>query len=463
MPAPDYLIAEFQESPVPEATPRCAQLPDVRGKPSVLIGMRRSGKTYRMFQAIRELVESGIDKRHILYANLEDDRLQPADPALLAGLLEAFYRSCPEARQRGAHLFLDEIQMAPGWPRFVRRVLDTEAATIVVGGSSAKLLHTDVATELRGRGIAVEIFPYSFAESSVAAGIGLPERLPPGPRLRSRLEAHLDRYLTVGGFPEVQAMSPAERLQTLQDYVELVLLRDVIERHGIENPTATRAFARALLQSPARAFSVHRMHRDLRSRGLAVSKDLLHALLDHFQDAYLVFAIPVFDRSLRVQASNPRKLYAIDPGLGSAMSHVTASDMGARLENVVFLELRRRHGRLVQGQVCYYRTASGREVDFAVGDVFEQRVSRLVQSCVSLGGEATREREVGALVQAMSETGLKRAEIVTLHEEHTISVDGGVIRVVPAWRWLLEEPATSAPRSSRRERVVDGVRRGRRR
>jgi predicted AAA+ superfamily ATPase len=238
-------------------------------------------------------------------------------------------------------------------------------------------------------------------------------------------------------------MSSMERIQTLQDYVELVLLRDVIERHRVENATAARAFARLVLQSPAHTFSVNKAHADLRSRGLAVSKDLLHALLDHFQDAHLVFAIPVFKKSLRAQATNPRKLYAIDPGLGTAMSHVTATDVGARLENAVFLELRRRHGRLLQGQVAYYLTTYGREVDFVVGDLFEQRAGRLVQACASLAEPATRTREIRALSEAMAETGLRSAEIVTLHEQETIALDTGTIEVVPAWRWLLKDDRLS--------------------
>jgi len=439
MSKPDFLIAEFQETPIPDGNPRLVGAPGSPGKPGVVIGMRRVGKTYLMYQRMRELIASGVDKRDLLYANFEDDRLQPAVSGLLDGVLEAFYRSNPDARRRRAYLFLDEIQMVPEWPRFVRRVLDTESVAIMVTGSSAKLLHTEVATELRGRGLAVEVFPYSFAESAVAAGVSLPAEMPPGARARSRLEAHLDQYLSAGGFPEVQAMPLVQRTQTLQDYVELVLLRDIIERHRVENATATRAFARLLLQAPAHAFSVNKAHGDLRSRGLAVSKDLLHALLDHFQDAYLVFAIPVFKKSVRAQATNPRKLYAIDPGLAAAMSHVTATDVDARLENAVFLELRRRHGRLLQGQVSYYLTASGHEVDFVVGDLFEQRAGRLVQVCASLAEPATRTRELRALTEAMRETGLRVAEIVTLHEEETIATDAGTVAVVPAWRWLLED------------------------
>ncbi len=439
MPELDYIIAESWDAPVPELTPRRAEIPSAARKAAVIIGMRRSGKTYRMLQEIGRLVSTGTDRRDILYVNLEDDRLQPAGPELLGSLLEVFYRTNPEARTRGAHLLFDEIQTVPDWPRFVRRVLDTETAHVILSGSSAKLLHTEVATELRGRGLTVELFPFSFAEHLAARGEEVPEPAVVGARRRSTLQAACLDYLSVGGFPEVRDMSLAVRLQTLQDYVELVLVRDVVERHGMHNVAATRAFARLLLQSPAQSFSVNKAYADLRSRGLSVSKDTLHALLDHFQDAYLVFAIPVFDRSVRVQATNPRKLYAIDPGLAAAMSHVTATDLGARLENAVFLKLRRRHGRLLRGEVCYYLTKSGREVDFVVGDVFEQKAGRLVQSCVSLADPTTREREVRALREALQETGLESGEIVTLGDGETIETEAGTIHVVPAWRWLLQD------------------------
>lgn len=439
MPAPDFLIAEFQERPLPEPIPRLVSIPRVARKAAVVIGMRRTGKTFFMYQQIRSLLAAGTAKRDILYVNFEDDRLEADDPQLLSQLLEAFYRSNPAVRDGRAYLFLDEIQLLSGWPRFVRRVLDTENAQVVLGGSSAKLLSSEVATELRGRGMPVEIFPFSFRESAAAAGIAFPEAAPPGARTRAQLEAHFDAYLAAGGFPEVQGMTPADRIQTLQDYIELVLLRDVIERHRMENAVAARAFARLLLQSPARSFTVNKGYLDLRSRGLKVSKDTLHALLDHFQDAYLLFAIPVFRKSIRAQATNPRKLYVIDPGLAGAMSHLTATDVGARLENAVFLALRRHHGRMIHGEVSYYITGTGREVDFVVGDVSQERATRLVQACVDLSAPGVRELELGALVEAMQETGLPQGEIVSLRDEETIDTEAGRIRVVPAWAWMLQQ------------------------
>ena len=431
-----FLVAEFQESELPHVTQRDVPLPDVHGKPTVLIGMRRTGKTYLLYQEMHRLLESGVEKRDLLYVNFEDDRLYPLPETVLDDVLESFFRVNPSARERGFHLFLDEIQMVPGFARFVRRVVDTLPARIYLTGSSAKLLHTDVATEFRGRGFAVEVFPMSFAETARAEGISGREDAPIGPRLRSRLRAHLDRYLEVGGFPEVLDMEPRQRMQTLQDYVELVLLRDVIERHGVENAVAARAFSRMLLQSSGHRFSVNKVHQDLRSRGLSVSKDTLHGLLAHFEDAYLVQTVPIFSTSERVAATNPRKVYAADPGLAAAVSHALATNLGARLETAVFVELRRRMGRLMAGRISYYVTEQGHEVDFVVGDPFERRVSQLVQVCADLGDPATREREIRALRSAMAELGAAESVIVSMNEQDTVAVDSGVVRIEPAWSWL---------------------------
>ena len=202
----DFLISEFQDSALPSLTPREIELPRVSRKATVVIGVRRAGKTFLLYQEIPRLLESGVDRRDILYANFKDDRLQPATPDLLARFLETFCRFNPAARRRTAYLFLDEIQMIPGWPRFVRRVLDTENVRMYLTGSSAKMLHADVATELRGRGLAVEVFRFSFSESNAAAGVESPAVMPPGPKLRSEIGRRLLTYLDVGGFPEVQTL-----------------------------------------------------------------------------------------------------------------------------------------------------------------------------------------------------------------------------------------------------------------
>jgi len=436
MDALEQLVVDFQERALPMVSPRLTTLPASSSMARVVIGMRRSGKTYLLFQEMQRLLDAGIDKRRLLYLNFEDDRLQPLGPDILDRTLETFYRLNPAARSQGAYLFLDEIQSVDGWSRFARRVLDTESARLYVSGSSAKMLSTEVATEFRGRGFTVELLPMSFAETLLQSGIELPTATP-GARLRSQLESAFTAYVRAGGFPDVQSLAEEERIQTLQDYVQLVLLRDVIERHGIKNAHAVRFFALALLQSAGSLASVNRLANDLKSRGVAVGKDTLYSLLDHFTDAFLLFTIPVFDRSLRVREANPRKVYAIDPGLAFAVSPAGVANLGARLENTVYLELRRRLRGTRDGTISYYSTADGNEVDFVVGDPETGQATQLLQVCVDMSRPETRERELRALVAAMKETGVGESTIVTMHASEQIAVEGGVIHVVPAWAWML--------------------------
>jgi len=411
-------------------------LPDASNMARVIIGMRRSGKTYLLFQEMQQLVDAGVERNRLLYINFEDDRLQPLGPDVLDRTLETFYRLNPAARSEEAYLFLDEIQAVDGWSRFARRVLDTESARLYVSGSSAKMLSTEVATEFRGRGYTVELLPLSFAEALLYSDVELPTRRP-GSRTRSQLEAAFTDYLRVGGFPDVQELLEPERIQTLQDYVQLVLLRDIIDRHGVKNVHAVRFFALALLQSFGSLTSVNKLANDLKSRGIPVGKDTLYDLLDHFSDAFLLFTIPVFNRSLRVREANPKKVYAIDPGLAFAVSPAGVSNLGARLENAVYLELRRRLRGTRDGALSYYSTAAGSEVDFVVGDPETGHATQLLQVCADISGASTRRREIQALVDAMKETGVRESTIVAMHESEDITVDSGVIHIVPAWAWML--------------------------
>ena len=436
MDAIEQLIADFQERPLPVVSPRLTTLPDASNMARVIIGMRRSGKTYLMFQEMQRLLDGGVDKTQLLHVNFEDDRLQPLGPDVLDRTLETFYRLHPSARSQGAHLFLDEIQVVDNWSRFARRVLDTEKARLYVAGSSAKMLSTEVATEFRGRGYTVELLPLSFAEALLYAGTDVPT-VRPGARQRSELEATFTAYLRVGGFPDVQGLAEAERIQTLQDYVQLVLLRDIIDRHEVRNVHAVRSFALALLQASGSLTSVNKLANDLKSRGIAVGKDTLYGLLDYLTDAFLLFTIPVFNRSLRVREANPKKAYAIDPGLAFAVAPAGVSNLGPRLENAVYLELRRRVHGSREGVISYYSTQTDKEVDFIVGDPEVGQAARLIQVCADMSAPSTREREVAALVDAMNETGLSESTIVTMHYGDEIATGSGVIHVVPAWAWML--------------------------
>jgi uncharacterized protein len=306
-------------------------------------------------------------------------------------------------------------------------------------GSSAKLLSREIASALRGRSIPVEVLPFGFRESLLHAGLPIPEALPPGAQTRSQLERHLEKHLGQGGFPEIQGVDPNDRQRVLQEYVDVVVLRDVIERHGIEKVEVLRYLMRSLLGSVAQPFSVNKFLNDLKSQGVGVAKDTLHSYLGHLIDAFLVFLVPVHRQSARARQVNPRKAYAIDTGLVHSQSWLGVSARGRILENFVYLELRRRAAEAgLQDKIAYYLTEDKREVDFAFPDKEAASGMSLIQVCADMADARTCSREIESLRTAMAESRTSEATVVTLYDEETRPVPEGTIRVVPAWRWALE-------------------------
>jgi predicted AAA+ superfamily ATPase len=423
----DEIVADAHARPLPALTPRRAKLPWLARKADAIVGMRRTGKTWLMFQRMRELVDAGTPREDLLYVNFEDERLGLVTAAQLSKIVEAHYRRTPAARSRPGAFFFDEIQLVEGWERFVRRLVDSETAHVCVTGSSAKLLSREIATSLRGRSLTTELFPFSFVEVLAHRGTRAEPR--PSAQARSAIEHASHEYLRRGGFPEIQPLDESTRIRVLQDYLDVAILRDLIERHAIPNPVALRRFVRQLMNAPAGLLSVHKLYSDLKSQGLAVSKESLHAWLDHVQDAFVFFAVPIHTDSERVRQSNPRKIYAVDPGLVTACARRGSADVGQLLETAVFGELRR-----ASPDLAYVRTASGYEVDFLTP-------SGLVQACASIDDPATREREVRALRESMAELGHNEATIVTLTTDEELRVAEGTIRAVPLWRWAIERAA----------------------
>lgn len=385
-------------SEVPELTRREIRLPNVPGKAIAVIGMRRSGKTCFLSQCMADLLAEGAPRESLLLLNFEDDRLAGMDATDLSFLLESYYQRHPEFRDKTrVTLFLDEIQLVPGWETFARRILDSEKVRLFVSGSSASMLSREVHTSMRGRSMEVVVFPFSFREALAHRGL-LPDKpwqsLPKAQR--SVLEKAFLTYLVEGGFPDAQNLEIRDRRPLLQGYVDVAVLRDIIERHGISNPIALRWLQRHLLGNAAAPFSIQKFHNALKSQGLPVSKDSLHAFLAYFEDAFLIRTTSIFTASERQRMVNPRKAYPIDPGLISVYEPAGRDNLGHALETAVLIELLRRGC-----EVRYFRTFAGNEVDFHAMDGTGK--TWLIQSCADASDILTFEREVRSLVEAKSQ------------------------------------------------------------
>jgi hypothetical protein len=426
----ELLIDDFHERALPELVPRDQTLPALPRKANAVIGMRRSGKTWFCYQRMQELISKGVEKERLLYLNFEDDRLLPFTPGDFQLILETYYRKFPAFKNAPCYLFLDEVQRIEGWDAFVRRVLDTETMAVCITGSSAKFLSKEIATALRGRSLTTEIFPFSYAEFLTSQGVDLSSGKRPGSKAKAVLQNLVGKYVEIGGFPEVQSLDEELRRQVLRTYLDVVILRDVVERYAVNNVGALRALIRHVLAAPATRFSVNKFYNAVKSQGLTCTKNNLYDFLEYFSDAFLFYQVPIHSRSERVKRVNPSKVYVIDSAFFGIISPGRTVDQGALLENLVYMHLRRRGL-----EPEYYITDKGAEVDFLYTDPEEGR-PRLIQACWDIRDPDTREREILALLAAMKELKVKQGTLVTWMDED-FSVKN--IEITPAWKWLLSE------------------------
>ncbi len=380
-----------------DSTWRNYQFPEAKNIIKVAVGMRRSGKTFFLFQTIRELLKQGVPIEHMLYLNFEDDRILPMDQKGMGQLIDSWYTLYPENHHHCCYLFLDEVQNVTNWPLVLRRLLDTKQIQIYVTGSSAKLLSKEIATSLRGRSLAIEILPYSYLEYLNAHQLQSPKKALSKSQLDQHLK-HLKEYFQIGGFPGVQEMPLKEQIESLQNYVETVIFRDVVERHQISNISLLKYFMSFLLKNVAAPFSINKFYNDIKSQGHKVGKDTLYAYLNYLEDAFLIFTVPIFTESLRHRQTTPKKVYAIDNGLICANTFNLSDNLGKLFENQVYLDLRR------QGKkIFYYQTAEGYEIDFVTQD--QKGHYEMIQVVWDLSDSKTLAREERALRQAEKELG----------------------------------------------------------
>ncbi len=404
----------------------------------VLMGMRRSGKTWALYHEMRLRQAEGMAREKNLYLNFEDDRLSGFVLEDFQSILDVYFDLYPEyVESKDLFFCFDEIQIIPGWEKFIRRLIDTESCQVCVTGSSANMLSQELGTVLGGRAWSQEVFPFSFAEFLRFKGENISNVIEA--RREPRIKSFAQEYRLYGGFPEAVAEPKELHPALIQGYMDAVVLRDVIQRYQISHVNGVQKFLIRVLRQLAAPLSVTKIYNELKSQGIAVGKNSLFEYLKYFEDAYALLAVPFFSLSERVRQVNPKKIYAIDSGVITAYSIKPDFEKAARLENAVFIHLRRTFKN-----ICYYKTKkSGKEIDFVVttpiGDLF------LVQVCLTMDDPSTRERELTALYEACVEFDLKEAMIVTEDTQEEVRYKDLVIQCIPFWVWALQ-PTTDLAR-----------------
>lgn len=380
----------------------------------VISGIRRSGKS----TLLKQILHTHFPKK-ASYFTFEDERLLN----FTASDFNILYEALTEFYGEQTVFFFDEIQNVIHWELFVRRLHD-RGIKIFISGSNASLLSKELGTRLTGRIVLYTLYPFSFSEFIGFTNPTLQFKKPTNAVSRGLISKAFSHYLKCGGMPLF--VIHQERFFLTQVY-EDILYRDIITRYKINDEKSVRELSLYLISNIGSFYSYNKIKGMLQIGSVNTVKNYIHYL----ENTYLFFSLYRFNYSLKQQQLAPKKIYCIDPGLIHALSFSFSENMGHILENIAFLELKRR-----QYEVYYYHTNSGSEVDFIVRE--GSKIILLIQVCTSLTNDSTYEREVSALWEAMDETQLLHGIILTQNMTQTIKKENKNIIVMPLYQWILE-------------------------
>jgi len=316
-------------------------------------------------------------------------------------------------------IFIDEIQNIPNWERFVRRLYEEEYK-IYITGSNAHLLSSELATHLTGRYIKIELFPFSFVEYLKFHNI---ETTFLTTQKKSKILNNFDEYLKSGGMPEYTIFKEKEILQRVY---EDVIYKDLIVRFGIRNINDFKRLSQYVLTNFTRSLSYNSLTTILNISSVSTVKEYI----SYLSEAYLIFEVYKYNPSLKKQFTTDKKIFVIDNGIRSAIAFQFSSDSGKLLENMIFIELRRRFC-----EIWYYKTNNNLEIDFLIK---HENKFIVIQVCYSVADNETLKREINAIEKTISELKISNVYILTFSEEKEILISEQKIKILPVWKFLLE-------------------------
>lgn len=373
---------------------------------TVISGIRRCGKSTLLAQFSKKF-------KNFYYLNFDDERLLNFSIGDFDNLMVAWQK-----KYSSKTIFLDEIQNVENWEWFVRRIYE-EGYKIFITGSNAKLLSSELATRLSGRYFKIELYPFSFKEFLDYKKIDYQKK---DTKNKVKILKNFDYYLKNGGFPEFIQYKDSEFLKRIY---EDVLYKDLLIRFNIREVKAFKQLADFLFTNFTKEISYNSLKNILGFKSVTSVKNYI----EFIQESFLVFELYKYDYSLKKQYVSNKKIYIIDNGIRNVIAFSFSADSGKLLENLVFLELKRR------GQEIYY-FKDKKECDFAIQE--KNRIKTVIQVTDNLN-DGDRDRELSGLLAAMEKFKLEGGLILTKNQEEIIKKKNLIINVIPVWKWLLEE------------------------
>ena len=379
----------------------------------VISGLRRCGKSTLLLQIIHSFY-----REPVYYFNFEDERLTDFTAEDFNNLFELNI----ELYGKSKVFFFDEIQNIANWEMFVRRMHDS-GYKIFVTGSNASLLSREIGTRLTGRYMPIELYPFSFQEYLTFKGVVVGEESLALTTERAGIKRRFNEYLKNGGLPEYVKYRHRDIITSLYNDI---IFRDIAARYDIKEIKSLRDLSIYLLSNSGTLVSFNRLKEML---GLG-SVNTVKSFMEYLENSFLISTVPRFSYSIRKQIMNPKKIYGIDNGILNFASFRFSENKGKFLENLVFVELKRR-----KKEIFYYKTRKGLEVDFLLKE--GTRIKELIQVTQSVGREDVRNRELNALLMAMQELNVSKSYILTEDNEEEIILNRKKIIIMPVYKWLL--------------------------
>ena len=379
--------------------------------PVIITGVRRAGKS-TLLKIIKK--ELQLKEKDCLYINFNDERLIDFSIENFQNVLDFLNE---QGYKENCFLFIDEIQEADKWEKWIDRI--KEKHPILITGSNSKLLSKEISTVLTGRSINISLYPFSFKEFLDSQNMSL-EKWQLDLKLQAALRAKFSEFLNSGGIPKA-VVDNDKRL--LQEIYENILYRDIVKRFNKNLEKPVKEVSVYLLSNISKELSARSLSRIIEIKNLSTVK----SILDTFEKAFLFFFVNKFDFSIRKQIQNPRKTYCIDNGFVTNIGFRSSEDKGRLLENLVFIELKRNDKEI------YYFSGKG-ECDFLVKE--GAKIKKAIQVCYELN-EENKDRELNGLAEALRKFSLKEGLILTYGQEDEFKIEGKKIKLLPVWKWLL--------------------------
>lgn len=391
--------------------------PDILNKVVIFYGVRRSGKTYILYDLFKKY------KDNALYMDFEDERISDFSAEDFEILKEVFLDLNPHLAGKKLVYLLDEIQNVKGWEKFTRRIAERENIKVFVTGSSSKMMPKEIQTSLRGRSWSIEILPFSFRESLLFKNFDIRNKDILYGTKKVFIKKCFSEYLKWGGFPEVLFLpTDFEKKKVIKEYLEAMFFKDLVERFNITNIHLLSSLMENLFSSFSTKFSLTAFYKQYKQK-FPFSKDTLFSYYKYFLESMLVYEVRKFSKSSYKRLRNPAKIYVADVGI---CKKITSNDLGRLLENVVFLELEK------QGSEIFYFEEE-KECDFILRDFNDNLVPYQVTYELKKENE---EREIKGMVNACKRLSLKRGTILTYDQQDDRKTEGINIKIIPVWQWL---------------------------